>query len=522
MNVSGQNSSFDEKIMNNKIDNHDSIHFSVESAKTFNEVGKRNLMRLEQQAKLFSEINDIHGDLSPAYHYWSKIFVEPYLRNLFGVEDALQFYLQCILQLLEKKDKNSKLKIVSIGSGDSQIELRICEKLHAIGYNNIDILCVDIAFGAIQRAKDEVEKYGLADNFRFMVCNIEEVLEVELFDVVIANQVLHHIVNLEILFDKIQKSIRQDGAFLSVDIIGRNGHMFWPETLIVFDKLWERLENEKKFNRFSQSLESNYLNWDHSKEGNEGVRAEDILANLNNRFVFSKFFAVGCIAPILFGRQFGPNFNPDNRHDRELIELVGRLDHDLIDIGYFKPVLMYAMMQNTHTQPNVYYRHWSPVFCCRNQKDFSMLNKPTHYEIGNRLCFGGRREENIYLHSGWSSPEINGVWSNYDHSLIVIPLTKTLCVDDISLTLEGQGHVCAEKPTQIVRVSVEGIAIGDMKFVEPRNIEIFKYNIRNMLDKKTITIRLDYSDTRSPSSITTSNDVRHIAFFLHSITMNLN
>ena len=44
------------------------------------------------------------------------------------------------------------------------------------------------------------------------------------YDAVIANQSLHHVTNLEGLFDAIRHSLHPTGVFVTSDMIGRNGH----------------------------------------------------------------------------------------------------------------------------------------------------------------------------------------------------------------------------------------------------------------------------------------------------------
>src|SRR5438132_1573662 len=51
------------------------------------------------------------------------------------------------------------------------------------------------------------------------------------YDAVIANQALHHVLNLEHIFAEIQKCLKPQGSFIISDIIGRNGNQRWPEAL---------------------------------------------------------------------------------------------------------------------------------------------------------------------------------------------------------------------------------------------------------------------------------------------------
>src|SRR2546421_428065 len=84
-------------------------------------------------------------------------------------------------------------------------------------------------------------------------------------------------IELEVLFDKIYQTLHPDGYFVTDDMIGRNGHMRWPEALTVFNALWKELPEKYKYNHQLKRLEIEFDNWDCSKEAFEGIRSQDIL-----------------------------------------------------------------------------------------------------------------------------------------------------------------------------------------------------------------------------------------------------
>ncbi len=53
------------------------------------------------------------------------------------------------------------------------------------------------------------------------------------FDGVMASHSLHHLVELEHIFDWVKEVLRPGCVFAINDMIGRNGHMRWPETAAV-------------------------------------------------------------------------------------------------------------------------------------------------------------------------------------------------------------------------------------------------------------------------------------------------
>ncbi len=65
--------------------------------------------------------------------------------------------------------------------------------------------------------------------------------------------------------------------FVTNDMIGRNGHQRWPEALEIVNQYWHELPEAYRYNKLLSRYEPEYMNWDCSTEGFEGIRAQDIL-----------------------------------------------------------------------------------------------------------------------------------------------------------------------------------------------------------------------------------------------------
>ena len=128
---------------------------------------------------------------------------------------------------------------------------------------------------------------------------------IERYDVVMANQSLHHVVELEHLFDAIASAIGDQGIFITSDMIGRNGHQRWPEALAMLQEFWRELPESHRYNLQLRRQEHEFMNWDCSVEGFEGVRAQDILPLLIDRFGFRFFLAFGNLVTPIVDRSFG-------------------------------------------------------------------------------------------------------------------------------------------------------------------------------------------------------------------------
>jgi hypothetical protein len=187
------------------------------------------------------------------------------------------------------------------------------------------------------------------------------------YSVVIAKDTLHHVLELEHLFDAVHEGLEQDGVFLTTDMIGRNGHMRWPEALEIIQAIWKFIPDHYKTNHQLKRVEKEYDNWDCSKTGFEGIRAQDILPLLVEKFTFRGFLGFGNLPDIFIERGFGHNLNVDNPHDTGFIDFLECLNSLLIDLGYLKPTMIYGAMtrRKQHAPPPSCYRHWTPEFCVR-------------------------------------------------------------------------------------------------------------------------------------------------------------
>ena len=103
----------------------------------------------------------------------------------------------------------------------------------------------------------------------------------------------------------------------------------------------------QKFRRVSLLLQlDRFDNWDCAKEGFEGIRAQDILPLLVERFSFDVFLAFANVIDPFVERSFGPNFSVDREWDCAFIDRVHARDEQELAAGRIKPTHMFAVMGN--------------------------------------------------------------------------------------------------------------------------------------------------------------------------------
>ena len=321
-------------------------------------------LTLLAQQEQYASGAEIHA-LPGVFDYWSNLYVLPQIQAAFGAKTITEIYAKPLAELAQR---HARAQFYSIGSGDCTEEIKIARYLLEHGCAGFEIIGLEVADGLIAEAQTAIALAGLSGivSTRYFDVNRAEVAgPVHAY---IAHHSLHHIVALERLFDLIARTLPDDGHFITCDMIGRNGHMRWPETLRYVEEFWAELPDVKKFHWQFKQQHENFVNWDCTEGGKEweGIRAQDILPLLLARFSFAAFAAAGGFIDPFVERGYGLNFSADNPADRDFIDRLARRNDELLDAGVIKPTLMFAdMMRKGAVETTRIVGNRSPEFCVR-------------------------------------------------------------------------------------------------------------------------------------------------------------
>lgn len=318
--------------------------------------------------KVSSEINRYRGEtniheLPEIFHYWGTKHILPRCLEA-GFNSPNDFFLKYLQKVCGKRPDGT-YRIVSIGAGNCDLEAELAEKLLSDGLRNFTIECLEINSHMLDRGREIAASKNVSPLMTFVKADMNKWDPAGAYDVIMANQALHHCLELERLFSKIQQSLRPEGYFVTSDIIGRNGHMRWPEARKLVDHFWRELPEPYRYNRQLKRMERTFKDWDCSKEGFEGIRAQDILPLLVRSFHFELFIAFGNVIDPFVDRSFGHNFKADGVWDRDFIDRVQAADDEAIESGTVKPTHMIAAMTLEPPEETVHHKHLTPEFCIR-------------------------------------------------------------------------------------------------------------------------------------------------------------
>ena len=196
---------------------------------------------------------EIH-QVTPIYDYWSDNYLRSKLNSVLGVDTIPGFYVDHIRQRVASTG-DPQPRILSIGAGDAELEVQIAVELVEGGLRTFQLECLELSPILIDRAKQRIAEAGLAGHVTVIPCDLNSWSQPENtgapYAAVIANHILHHVVELEALFSNVARAIGDTGVFLTADMIGRNGHMRCAQrALTLVQALWDTLPDElENYNR---------------------------------------------------------------------------------------------------------------------------------------------------------------------------------------------------------------------------------------------------------------------------------
>ena len=300
-----------------------------------------------------------------AHHYWTNRYLRPEVERVYGVSGLVPTY---VVDCVDALGRQGNANILSIGCGEGETEIAIARRLLEEGFSNVRVDCMELAPGLCESGRARAAAAGLSDHVFFLEedMNTWRPAAEGCYAVVIANQILHHIYRLESFFESARQALVPGGKFLTRDMIGRNGHVCWPEVKAVVDQVWSRMPKRYSYDHIFQKHFPEYPNRDNSKDCFEGIRSQDILPLLRSHFHFERFVAFGGLIERFAGRAFGHNLDvKENEGDRTFTDMIYLLNKSLIDAGAIKPTQMIATLSRDPCAEPVCGYGWTPEFCVR-------------------------------------------------------------------------------------------------------------------------------------------------------------
>lgn len=231
------------------------------------------------------------------------------------------------------------VRILSLGCGHGGVELSIATELR----RPYELVAVDLNSRLFAEAKKTAVAKGLSIQWDELDLNFVQIQEGG-FDVIFAHASLHHLLNLEHVFEQVYRGLKPDGRFVVLDMIGKSHVLFWRENLDVAVEV-VRLMPEQYKPGVSDPL-TVVAPYTISYVGMEGIRQEEIPLLVARwfdpvkLFTYGSFMRIICTHPVI-----GKALDPGRPEDRQYLERLFEYDLRLIREGTLRPTEMFAVLK---------------------------------------------------------------------------------------------------------------------------------------------------------------------------------
>jgi len=295
--------------------------------------------RVTAELRAYDDVETVH-ELPLIHGYWTERFVIPLLAEV-GAASIDDLWEQHIAEQCARRAPEH-VRLVSLGAGNGEGELPLVARLADNGLTNIDVVLLELNPAMLDRALELAERLGLEDRVRGQETDLNTWSAEEPADVYLAVHSLHHVVELEHLYAEVARSIDPNGVLLVNDMVGRNGHVRWPEAGAIIHRIWRVTPERYRYNHYIKRIDAVYPDIDCSGEGFEGIRSQDVLPLLLERFHPDAYVTFGNVIDPFIDRVYGHNFDPQNPGDTAFIDSVATLDDAALNLGIITPTHLVA------------------------------------------------------------------------------------------------------------------------------------------------------------------------------------
>ncbi|MHB2208475.1 hypothetical protein [Methylobacterium sp. CM6257] len=493
----------------------------------------------EYQRQVQAQI-DQHADtpihlMPPIADWLNGTILEPRLEHVTGARGVYEIYAR---EFAAAAQRTGIEEIVSLGAGDGAVEIQVAKLARDLDLYPFRIRCLELSPVLAERGKAEIERADLGAKVGIEIADLNAPLSLRApVAGFMAHHSLHHMVRLEELFDGVLQHMHPEGTFVTFDMIGRNGHMRWPEILGPLRQLWPQLPERLRYDRSQQRDDLWFNDWDCSIEGFEGVRAQDILPLLMERFQFEKFFAWGGLTDIFIDRRFGFNLQPSEVSDAQFVLALQAAEDRLLEAAVIRPTQMMAVMRATTSKtcpsaPRCFGQRTPermvrdpaaeiPVPSLADCQIYVPYDSPPPSAVirvagGDVVRFGAPDEVGRAIRRwGWCDPEETSCWAYGTESALSFAVPP----DAVALKFLTFGYVPPNGVAQTVIVSINGRRSATIVHAEMGSgVETVLPIEPSNSSAATLTIEFTVSRARRPD-IDGGPDRRPLSFGLVSMTV---
>jgi SAM-dependent methyltransferase len=225
-----------------------------------------------------------------------------------------------------------------VGCGTGWLERALANKG---GFGEI-VACDDADI--VDRARRQAEAARLT-GLRYRVVDLErDPLPEGPFDAVFANDILHHVINLEEVYSRIQEALAPSGRFVFNEYVGPNRFQYSDARMDLVNRYFRLFPDPLRRDPAAGGLSWKRGRIDEAKlaaeDPTEAVRSEDVLPLARRTFrVLREYpYGGGLLHPLLFG--IISNFRENEPEDDRLLEVLCTAEEYLTSNELLEPDFM--------------------------------------------------------------------------------------------------------------------------------------------------------------------------------------
>lgn len=231
--------------------------------------------------------------------------------------------------------KKRARRVLTLGCGHGEFERGLSKSYFARTHD-----AVDLADGAIEDARTQAKSLGLT-HIHYRVADLNTIaIPPCTYDVVFGISSIHHVSNLEHLFDQVVKALKPGGYFFLDEYIGPNKFQWTDSQLaIINDQIHvmpDRMKTSLHDGHLKGALGRQTIAEMDAIDPSEGVRSADILNVLRDYFDILEVRGSGGTILHLLLEGIAGNFSEDDPESMQYLEHLFALEDRLIADGTLK------------------------------------------------------------------------------------------------------------------------------------------------------------------------------------------
>ncbi len=166
------------------------------------------------------------------------------------------------------------------------------------------------------------------------------------FDLVFCHALLHQIIELEPLMDRIARALRPDGRFVAVDLVTRNSYRMRPETRDIVRAIWPTLPARFRLNHTAYAaplIDDRIWEPDIPPNAEPDAAPAEILPVIERRFATEFFVPYFSLSRRFFDTMYGPNYDLAAPLDQAVFNWVWQLDVHYLETKRLRPEAFFGM-----------------------------------------------------------------------------------------------------------------------------------------------------------------------------------